>query len=922
MANRVGKGPIGNSGNNGYFSDANFKRLEKVIKLLEQYNKSFDNTTTSMSAYKNIEKALEKRLKLEEELHSLGIKDIQTEGKKYKEQYENEKQIYKEREKQRKQSEKLNEAEKSFDLAIKNNNKTKINQYKQLNQIRDKAIKDASKLNISEKKRNEIIEEQSKAYRALEKSIQQADKKQQLKENVVGTIFGTNSSDIQSINDGTYKFDFATKVFSKAVDTFKTAVKEGIDKNYNTAEQTLNSIVASNSMSYGFGWSKGNFSFGGNTYTGYKQINNAINDQLSSEGLLNNIYNTDVMEAASNLTSSGGLSLESAIAKAYQDTVIRYIVPYLDTSSETFTTLEYLMPGISKNVAATALSAKDQFGENQYIAKYSSQLVELMKPVALSANKELYSAEYQEIAKVLEAQVASGAMDAAQAQKVANEAFSMYMDPTGTIQSGSVLGKMTTINALNSGNIDNPSAYVENYLDNTKWALGLAGNNTITKNIIGNAWGIPDWRNYNVDKINTNNIDTETYDEQLDIFKQQVGLADDMNTTEDQIEKAVTNIMADVGDIKTAIGDKLWGIGEVIVSGITAWLGAKIVSGTIGKAAGIIGGSSAGGTGAGISSLFAGGAGIAVSTAAITAAALAIGSVVADKMWTGSGEHGKETAKEELEGTGLENNSAATTLLATANAQMDAGGFQTTFGNVGAGISLMFSNMFQGKADKNKNFLQWAIQSGALDTGDRNTNLGYLFTLAAIYAQNGYLDAFNKGLNEAGIEGISIKSKEEIGQAMVELGMTKDSFEAYSKKLFSSGWARINTEDGTLENFEIDAKAFGIEGVNGFRYGLNKVPYDDYPALLHKGEAVLTASTANTLRNLLDDYQQTSTQAVNFDTIIQTQTSALIAKMEEIITVISSGNALSSNFTSTPEQTNARTILKHSMLHFTSTKSM
>lgn len=917
MANRVGKGPIGNSGNNGYFSDANFKRLEKVIKLLEQYNKSFDNTTTSMSAYKNIEKALEKRLKLEEELHSLGIKDIQTEGKKYKEQYENEKQIYKEREKQRKQSEKLNEAEKSFDLAIKNNNKTKINQYKQLNQIRDKAIKDASKLNISEKKRNEIIEEQSKAYKALEKSIQQTDKKQQLKENVVGTIFGTSSSDIQSVNDGTYKFDFATKVFSKAVDTFKTAVKEGIDKNYNTAERTLNSIVASNSMSYGLGWSKGNFSFGGNTYTGYKQINNAINDQLSSEGLLNNIYNTDVMEAASNLTSSGGLSLESAIAKAYQDTVIRYIVPYLDTSSETFTTLEYLMPGISKNVAATALSAKDQFGENQYIAKYSSQLVELMKPVALSANKELYSAEYQEIAKVLEAQVASGAMDATQAQKVANEAFSMYMDPTGTIQSGSVLGKMTTINALNSGNIDNPSAYVENYLDTTKWALGLAGDNTITKSIIGNTWGIPDWRNYNVDKINTDNIETETYDEQLDIFKQQVGLADDMNTTEDQIEKSVTNIMADVGDIKTAIGDKLWSIGEVIVSGITAWLGAKIVSGTIGKSLGLLGGSSAGGTGLGLmGGLVAAGGGILLGVGLVDLIAKGI-----KKSTQESDNENINQYEQTMKDLGASDEYAAATGkiggLATTSSEHN-GGVGGFFHDWGQGISQTWDTLgyelggaktATGKTLHSLNTLRTSLDMKNASTG---TIEQYLWTFAMLADSAGVLNG---------------EVSEELG------GITRDDIKAYMKENHRSeesfdeqiSWLKdLKDVDGvsTLPWKSLDEQQSIINWDNYHRYGLDKVPYDNYPAVLHEGEAVLTASTANTLRNLLDDYQQTSTQAVNFDTIIQTQTSALIAKMEEIITVISSGNALSSNFTSTPEQTNARTLLKHSMLHFTSTKSM
>ena len=47
-------------------------------------------------------------------------------------------------------------------------------------------------------------------------------------------------------------------------------------------------------------------------------------------------------------------------------------------------------------------------------------------------------------------------------------------------------------------------------------------------------------------------------------------------------------------------------------------------------------------------------------------------------------------------------------------------------------------------------------------------------------------------------------------------------------------------------------KALNINGLNedtksflsSHRYGLAEVPYDEYPSLLHEGEAVLTASTA------------------------------------------------------------------------------
>ena len=111
------------------------------------------------------------------------------------------------------------------------------------------------------------------------------------------------------------------------------------------------------------------------------------------------------------------------------------------------------------------------------------------------------------------------------------------------------------------------------------------------------------------------------------------------------------------------------------------------------------------------------------------------------------------------------------------------------------------------------------------------------------------------------------------------------------------------TEDELKQNFNLH------------RQGLDEVPYDDYPALLHQGEAVLTASTANELRNLTDTYRETATQSYNIDAIIQNQTSALITKMDEIIRVITTG-------VGTPEtQNTASNKLYDAMRTMSSTKA-
>lgn len=558
-----------------------------------------------------------------------------------------------------------------------------------------------------------------------------------------------------------------------------------------------------------------------------------------------------------------------------------------------------------------------------------------MRPVALQANKELYSDTYQAIAAQAQALVSSGELDESEVQNYVNDAFNLYMNPTKALQSGSVSDKMSTIKAIQNGGIDDPTAYLSGIMDTARYADQVSGGSTIAKGAIEGAWGTRSFRLRNTSKAGetekkVNSYENKTLNQLKDIYDNQVKNADDFNTTTDQWSKWFENATTWIGDIKTAIGDKLWNVGAVIIEGIASYLGGKfllhLASSALGKAvtgtASAVGGSAAvSGASASGGSILAGAGGVALSAVAISALAIAIGSAVADKMWDSSGEHGKKVAEEELKGTVYENNSTAKSLMAVVHAQNDAGGFQKTFGNVGAGISMGFSNIFQGKADKNKNFLQWAIQSGALgdDKTDDTQQFGRLLALAMMYAQNGYLDAFNKGLQEAGID-VSIKSKEDIGELIREAGITKETIESYASMLIKSGWGKINTEDGTLESFSVDGKQFGLEGVLGYRNGLAEVPYDNYVASLHEGEAVLTASTANELRNLLDEYRANNESMASLDAIVQQQTADLCAKIDEVINIVSELQVGGYITSSAVDQSTARGLLKSSMIHMRSTK--
>ena len=72
-----------------------------------------------------------------------------------------------------------------------------------------------------------------------------------------------------------------------------------------------------------------------------------------------------------------------------------------------------------------------------------------------------------------------------------------------------------------------------------------------------------------------------------------------------------------------------------------------------------------------------------------------------------------------------------------------------------------------------------------------------------------------------------------------------------------------------------------------YRQGLDYVPYDNFPALLHEGETVLEQNTANQLRHMINKYEDSEQQSVNFREAIQEQTRALVERLDSILNIMS-----------------------------------
>lgn len=165
----------------------------------------------------------------------------------------------------------------------------------------------------------------------------------------------------------------------------------------------------------------------------------------------------------------------------------------------------------------------------------------------------------------------------------------------------------------------------------------------------------------------------------------------------------------------------------------------------------------------------------------------------------------------------------------------------------------------------------WGISNAVMDnTTDLLTNTGF-----ALYANNrganikGYKDIDMNMLPYA-TEILQATSKEEAEEAVKK---AKEAGMVYSE------WQKYI--GSTLTKY----------GIPSFRSGLSYVPYDDYLANLHQGEAVITAATANELRNLIKTYRNSMQTNINIDTTIQNQTTALVNKLDEVIGTIEQINS-------------------------------
>ena len=733
----------------------------------------------------------------------------------------------------------------------------------------------------------------------------------------------------------------AAKTFNDAVLTIWNTFMKGSDRQLNAYEDTFENISVRN----------------GTTRSQYYNAQIKLNNQLSSLGVRDNVATSEVQKMWNTWATNGvkvDLSNSEQTASAIETVITQHIVPYLDVTSKNFTLLSgRLGDNFVKNIRGINEYSM-QTAENSYLTgDLMQEIIDQVQPMSDEALQNLTqgSAEFVALINKLTPQMGEKA-----AKEYATQIYKMQNYSDQVARNGTVFEKDWLFQTMNSPyNLYNPLDWnniagigVDTSQTYTSWLPGYTSTtNGLVTNVGVHSLGLTteqamgaynltskgmtgsgiasetdmtpeEWERYVADvtgKFENNQNQTkrtlqetwlENASNELTAIREQLGIW----------EKPITTLLSGIGNLL-----KLW-IGSKLIGGIFGKGGATFLSGvgstvlgTIGPALGV--GAAVVGVGAAVNGIY-------------------------DKIVNGDNDNEANAneayreaikqGKSEEEALKIQANewlNTATTKHETAsgalregitNANASDNWFDKTIGNTGRGIGLLFTASAQGigdwvsrwgksgvdlSAQNFKNFNNVLDTKGVHDKEERKWQVLSWLLLAYAATQD-----------ESNLKAVGV-SKSMLAEYLK--GMNKQQFlDKFAGTYMQGDYYAPQTPEGKAYTKLTDGDMnWLMNEFNIHRQGLDTVPYDNYPAMLHEGEAVLTATTANELRNLLDEYRQTSRQAVNFDTIIQQQTSDLIYKMDEIISTINGVNVNTANY----NENQGKALVRNSMTRIKSTKS-
>ena len=664
-----------------------------------------------------------------------------------------------------------------------------------------------------------------------------------------------------------------------------------------------------------------------------------MNTEYGNETLFDNVAMSELMESWKALVDKG-LNFETAVTRGLDTVITKKIVPYLDTTSLSVTLLNEKVNGkFLQDIRGINQSNLELVGNNYATEKILNQMIDLVQPLSDEAIKNLALGSTEVTTMINDLMQNYGYSENA-AIEAATNAFKMQEYSDQMIRSGSTYEKMNITSAMQHPelNLYNPADlnnFIGMNLENASLLMQGANYNSTSEgllaNIRRNAFGI----SYNTAQAITQNEGTnwsnvaKKHDTTQEVIEEAASKAlSDFSkgkyqtATEKQLI-AIENLATPLAEIEEQIGDIGIDLSKSLGLILKAIIGTGL-SNTIASSLGIKG------VTGGLSKLFASGGGVALGTIAGIAAIGAITTAVADGIADSKKDNARKNSSsysndfiiiDESTGEQIGDAKSAGAIAAYAN---DLGSHHS---NSLGGRFLDFNE------NLGKNFLQ--TMSNAVNFNGYNlddpTGANKEKWDRIIHSQEGnfteeemkwLISTYALAMLDAG------NDKSLIPQVLGS-GINVDGVKAFLHSYFDSDYEQasnyLTNAMTTLSKLDLypvgpnrhftDLKwtLEDMQNWGAYRQGLSKVPYDEYPAILHAGETIMTASTTATMESMIQAFKDGQNQNYRIDTAIQEQTAQLIAKMNEII------NNMNSNIGTSTNTNSVQANLRKSLVSMTST---
>lgn len=733
-----------------------------------------------------------------------------------------------------------------------------------------------STLNESSKLRLKAVDELYRQYMKKEKELNDAGKKQV--ENKIRQFAAASreiKADVEDINEATKNFENAKKSLADGVGEFVDNLQSGLSD--------FIKVVSLNNLSSNEFLDKANERY---------KIMNKINSQLgydatNSTRTYNSLVSSfnDFSSSMNNLFSLDDLNQyiqDSNNLGIHNEQILK------DTLQQSMIASKYL--GLSTDTQSSLFKYMKLTNNNDMIANYNKTMVALQKR-HIGVSEDMLDQLVMQGTEVNDVLTAAGA-DVSKWNS-GQQAFAGVLSSKGytddqikQLTSGlneAVINLTTTsgIGQLAQMGI-NPQEFkaAVQSSDYTKAMEMFVNGNNRMSSVVGNdisASGfLREQLGLNLGVTNT----TNAVGKDLEGIKSAVnGVLNDKNKlTEDDVKDAIENNKQQTwvqgawnwlqGKVEEIFGGSGWLNFETLgTAAFTAYLASSFLKGGkviidafksggflnklftsfFGKGSTLAGGAeqmslfaSGGGTAGKALGMLGTGAAVVGLTAAVIGILSDINSKIMAKNY--GNQYGENMSA--LKGTKFENNAAKASADTVASSTQSTSDFFKSMGNVGGGFGYLGSIIAgSDKKSRNEALTKWMYNGGVLDNSD------YVMAWAVLMDQVNSTDAVNSAI------GTSF-STESIGQYLNKLDKDEEnSLWNHVYSILNAGWHPYKDNNGgrikTYEDFVDIWDGNKYENTEGYHLaGLDRVPKDNYRALLHKDEMVLNKSDAEAYREM------------------------------------------------------------------------